>query len=127
MKRIHIAAASALLAIAALAHAEDWKILASGAKGAIAYDAASVRHDGQHASVFMRLTFTSPQTEGGSAYDMRIWPLRINCRDGSIRVLNDYDYLRGNLVFTANAYQDLEAGVPGSPMYDVTQAVCPRP
>ena len=127
MNSIQIAAASALLAISAFAHAEDWKILGSGPKGAIAYDATSVRHDGLYVSVFMRMTYTSPQTGSGIAHDMSIWPLRINCRDGSIRVMNAYDYLRGNLVFTANAYQDLDAGVPGSPMYEVTQAVCPRP
>lgn len=127
MNSIQIAAASALLAISALVHAEDWKILGSGPKGSIAYDAASVRHDSQYVSVFMRTTYTSSQTAGGGAYDMSISPLRINCRDGSIRVMNYYEYLRGNLVWTANAYEDLDAGAPGSPLYEITQAVCPRP
>jgi hypothetical protein len=124
----------ALLAMAASAHAADWRTLADTNVGKLSYDAASVKPQGAQTSVQYRVDFKAPQKNPGTGkvYRSTVTEGLLGCKEKFIGMAQLVAYSepegKGDTVDRVTfAKPALNAIVVGSSDEMLWKALCPAP
>jgi hypothetical protein len=124
----------ALLAVAASAHAADWRTLADTNVGKLSYDAASVKPQGTQTAFQYRVDFKAPQKNPGTGkvYRSTVTDGMLGCKEKFIGMAQLVAYSepegKGDTVDRVTfAKPSLNAIVTGSSDEMLWKAVCPQP
>jgi hypothetical protein len=112
-----------LLAVAANAIASEWLILGDGPQASVSIERTTLKRNGSHALVWMKLNYRTPMASGSRSFDEQTSHVDINCANDTGNLSTTIFRLKGNIVYSENRPEQIEV-IPDTAVASVEQAVC---